>query len=159
MSTFRQTYLLIATILLIAVFSLASAQQVRAGELTQNFVNPDFGGNPNNGGYLLSNATAQNSNTAPVKASTATGSASSAAASKTDTAQQFSEQVNRLVMSALAGRLVNKAFGADAGTSADNTSIDTGISTISVATTGSGTSVTIVDNATGGKSIISIPNY
>ena len=157
MSTFRQTYLLIATVLLVAAFSLVSAQ-VRAGELTQNFVNPDFGGNPNNGGYLLSNATAQNSNTAPVKATPATGS-SSAAASKTDTAQQFSEQVNRLVMSALAGRLVNKAFGADAGTSADNTSIDTGISTISVATTGSGTAVTIVDNATGGKSVISIPNY
>jgi hypothetical protein len=40
-----------------------------------------------------------------------------------------------------------------------NSSIDTGINTISVDTTASGTSVTIVDNATGGRSVISIPNF
>lgn len=149
------------TAFLIAALSLAAALPAQAGELTQNFVNPDFGGNPNNGGYLLSNASAQNNYSAPVKSSTtpAPGSAAAAAASKPDTAQQFAAQVDRLVLSALANRLVNQAFGTSTETLPPNSSIDTGINTISVEVTDSGTNVTIKDNATGGQSVISIPNF
>ena len=44
--------------LILAVFYCT---QSFAGELTHNFVNPDFGGNPLNGTPLLANANAQNS--------------------------------------------------------------------------------------------------
>lgn len=149
------------TAVFIGTLYLVIGVQAQAGELTQNFVNPDFGGNPLNGGYLLSNASAQNDYSAPVKSTTSSTGSSSAggASSASNTAQQFAEQVNRLVMSALASKLVNKAFGADSGNSSDNTTINTGINTISVETTLSGTSVTIVDNASGNRSVISIPNY
>lgn len=148
------------TSLFLAALGLAAVLPVQAGELTQNFVNPDFGGNPINGSYLLSNASAQNNYSAPVKTTTPTPGTTTGAANATpNTAQQFAAQVDRLVMSALASRLVNQAFGAGAGTGPENQTINTGINTISVEATDSGTTVTVVDNASGGRSVISIPNF
>lgn len=44
-----------------ALFLLAFSPVAWSGNLVFQFVNPNFGGNPNNGSYLLSQANAQNS--------------------------------------------------------------------------------------------------
>lgn len=121
----------------------------QAGELVQNFVNPSFGGNPLNGSHLLSVANAINDYKAPATPATPKASA----------AELFSQQVDRLIMSALANRLVNKAFGTDTSTLPDTTTLDTGVNTISVVSKDGGTEVTVVDNATGAQSVIFIPDY
>ncbi|SFP52499.1 curli production assembly/transport component CsgF [Nitrosomonas cryotolerans] len=148
-------YLFKKNTLFLIFISFLFPLSAQASELVQGFVNPSFGGNPINGGYLLSNANAQNDHTAPTK-KTPPPTTASPGSEKPDSARLFAEQVNRLVMSALASRLVSKAFGSDA---ADNTAIDTGINTISVETALNATTVTIVDNVTGGRSVISIPNF
>jgi curli production assembly/transport component CsgF len=127
-----------------------------AGELTHTFVNPDFGGSPLNGSYLLANATAQNDHKAHVKP---TASTTASASSKTDSATQFAQQVNQLVMSNLAYRLVGQAFGSSGEPIKSGSSIDTGINTVTVDAYEGGTRITITDNSTGGKSVITIPSY
>lgn len=139
-----------------ALFIACVAGTASAAELTHQFVNPSFGGNPINGNYLLSNATAQNSHKAHPKPSTTTGGTTP---TKPNSGQQFSEQLDRLVMTALANRLVNKAFGVDSSSLPNSSTIDTGLNTVTVEDTGGGTRVTIVDNKTGGRSVITIPNY
>lgn len=135
------------------LFSLCA----HAGELTQSFVNPDFGGNPLNGGYLLSNATAINQHNAP---STSVVTTSTGGATTTPTAgQQFAQQLDRLVMTALANRLVTKAFGVGSSTLPTSSTFDTGINTVTIEDTGTGTRVTIIDDATGSSTVLDIPNY
>jgi curli production assembly/transport component CsgF len=139
-----------------AVFVLVSSACCDAGELVHNFVNPSFGGNPLNGSYLLSNASAQNdykdSQTTTSKKKTTTSSSSSA--------QVFAQQVDRLVTAALASRLVSNAFGVDPNALPDTIStLNTGLNTITVTPTETGTEVTIVDNATGARSVIFVPTY
>jgi curli production assembly/transport component CsgF len=136
-----------------AVLGLLAGTAAQGGELVHSFVNPDFGGNPLNGNYLLSNATAQNNH----KPHPTTTAPSSTTSKKTTTAQRFQEMVDNLVISSLANRIVNKAFGTS--TLPAMSSVDTGLNTISVQSTASGTTVTIVDNKTGGRSVINIPNY
>lgn len=150
MYTLKQIVLLLTSIGLTLGFS------VQAGELTQGFVNPDFGGNPNNGGYLLSNATAINQHNAPI---TTASSNSPSSSTPLTTGQQFAQQLDRLVMSALANRLVTKAFGIDSTTLPTKSTFDTGVNTVTVEDTGNGTRVTIVDDATGGQTVLDIPNY
>lgn len=136
---------------------LALALPTQAGELVHSFVNPSFGGNPLNGNYLLSSATAQNSHKAHPK--TTTSASGGGGSSQPNSATQFAEQVDRLVMSSLANRLVTKAFGVGSGTLPASSTFDTGVNTVTVEDTGNGTRVTIVDNKTGGRSVITIPNY
>jgi curli production assembly/transport component CsgF len=146
---------------LVVVLGFGFASQLAgAGELVHGFVNPDFGGNPLNGSYLLSNASAQNTHKADVsKTSTSSSSLGSTSSSTPSSATQFSQQVNDMVVSSLAYRLVNQAFGNSSGNLPTNSSINTGINTITVNATSSGTTVTIVDNKTGGSSVITIPNF
>ena len=145
----------LVNISLLAILAL-SPHAIRAGELTHSFVNPDFGGSPLNGSYLLSNATSQNNHT---EKSTTLYSSGSSASSKTNTAKQFSEMLNQLVMSNMAYRLVNQAFGNSNQPITPGSSINTGINTITVEAYDGGTRVVITDNKTGGKSVITIPNY
>ena len=137
------------------VLTLAPAVPAGAGELTHGFVNPDFGGSPLNGSYLLSNASAQNNHTEK----STTSSSFSSSSSKTNTAKLFAEQVNQLVIANMAYRLVNQAFGGSDQPITPGSSIDTGINTIAVEAYDGGTRVIITDNKTGGKSVITIPNY
>lgn len=144
---------------LTVVLGLLAATAAQGGELVHTFVNPDFGGNPLNGNYLLSNASSQNNHKAHPKTSASTASTSpSKSTTKTQTsAERFQQMVDSLVMSSLANRIVNKAFGTS--NLPEMSSVDTGLNTISVQATASGTTVTITDNQTGGRSVITIPNY
>ena len=123
--------------------------------MTFQNVNPSFGGNPLNSNHLLSIANAINQYHAPVE-----NSKDNANAEKTPTAAQlFSQQVDRLVMSMLANRLVNQAFGTDNNALPDGSKIDTGVNTITVVNTINGTEVKIVDNATGSEATILVPHF
>jgi curli production assembly/transport component CsgF len=141
-----------------AFIGSALSSGITAAELTHTFVNPDFGGSPLNGSYLLSNASAQNNHTAKPKTTptTASTNAATAVAKQTD-AERFQQLVNNLVLSTLAGRVVEQSLG-ESGVPESGT-INTGVNTITIQAVEGGTQVTIVDNNTGGKSVITIPTY
>lgn len=144
---------------LVSVLVALLVAPAQGAELTHSFVNPSFGGNPLNGNYLLSNASSQNSHKAHPKTTTSGGSSSTTknTNNQTTTAERFQQMVDNLVISNLANRIVNKAFGTSS--LPENSAIDTGLNSISVQATATGTVVTIVDNKTGGRSVITIPNY
>ena len=141
------------------IFAVGMVANVHAGELVAGFINPDFGGNPNNGGVLLSEASAQNGFTAPKTTTTTATSASSSASTTPTSGQLFAQQLNQLVLNALANKLVSQAFGTGTTTLPSNSTINTGINTVTIQAVGNGTQVTIVDNATGGQTVLNIPNY
>lgn len=136
-----------------------TATAVSAGEMQHGFTNPSFGGSPLNGSTLLSEASAQNGHKPP---RTASPSNSTTATRKTTTptitaAERFQQMVDNLVLSSLATRIVDKAFGRT--DLPESSTINTGLNTVSVQATVGGTTVTIVDNKTGGKSVITIPSF
>jgi len=132
----------------------------QAAEMVHIYTNPDFGGSPLNGAYLLSNAAAQNTFTAPTSKTT---SASSSSSTTTTSGQQFATELNQLVLNALANNLVNQALGTNSSSTPTTPGIktfNTGVSQITVDTTsGTSTAVTIVDNASGTKTVVDIPNF
>jgi curli production assembly/transport component CsgF len=140
-----------------ALVGSAVPSGITAAELTHTFVNPDFGGSPLNGSYLLANASAQNNHTAK-PTPTANAAATPAAAPKPLTdAEKFQQSVNNLILSTLAGRVVEKALGENG--LPESGAINTGANTITIQAVSGGTQITIVDNTTGGKSVITIPTY
>lgn len=142
-------------VILLAGLLFSGAQ---AGELVHQFVNPSFGGNPFNSSHLLSIAGQQNNYQAPA----ARSAASTPAAPRTEpptAADLFIQQVDRLLLSALANRVVNQALGTNNRQLPEDTQVDTGINTISVVNTLGGTEITIVDNVTGKQSVIFVPSF
>ena len=87
--------------LILAVFYCT---QSFAGELTHNFVNPDFGGNPLNGAPLLNNANAQNSFTA------SSGSSGYVPPTPLTAAQTFKNNLNSQILNKLSQVILNTAF-------------------------------------------------
>ncbi len=126
-----------------------------SAEMMQSFDNPSFGGNPNNAGALLQQAQLQNTHTAK----STTSAITTPTVKPLTTAERFQQTVDSLVISSLANRIVDNAFG-EKGLPQDGSAINTGLNTISVGTDASGgTTVTIVDNKTGGRSVITIPSF
>ena len=132
-----------------------------AGEIVQGFVNPSFGGNPNNGPVLLNEANAINKFKAPVVSSSSSSISSSSSSTTTGAPSQFAITVDNLVQSAIASRLVTQALGPSSSTPLTTNSIDTGVNTITITSLPNnvGTQVTIVNDLTGAKSIITVPMY
>ena len=129
---------------------------VTAAEMVQGFDNPSFGGNPNNAGALLQQAQLQNTHKAK---STVSSTVTTPTVKPLTTAERFQQTVDSLVISSLATRIVDNAFG-EKGLPQDGSTLNTGLNTISVGTDASGgTTVTIVDNKTGGRSVITIPSF
>ncbi len=144
---------------LILVAMLMLTLTANAGEIVQGFVNPSFGGNPNNGPVLLNEANAINKFKAPVVSSSSISSSSSS--TTTGAPSQFAITVDNLVQSAIASRLVTQALGPSSSTPLTTNSIDTGVNTITITSLPNnvGTQVTIVNDLTGAKSIITVPMY
>jgi curli production assembly/transport component CsgF len=145
---------------LILVAMLMLTLTANAGEIVQGFVNPSFGGNPNNGPVLLNEANAINKFKAPVVSSSSSISSSSSSTT-TGAPSQFAITVDNLVQSAIASRLVTQALGPSSSTPLTTNSIDTGVNTITITSLPNnvGTQVTIVNDLTGAKSIITVPMY
>lgn len=98
---------------LILGLSLLSAT-AHAGNLTFQFVNPNFGGNPNNGSFLLSEANAQNSYKDPNAYDWSASSSTSSLDSFTSAVQsQLLGNLMGNISTGKPGRLVTKDFIVD----------------------------------------------
>jgi len=118
----------------------------------QDFVyqpkNPAFGGNPYNYSWLLSSAQAQND----IKESTPSSSSSYT----TDPLKDFTESLNRQILSQLSRQIVAKQFGEDALSAGTYV---LGDYQIEVGDQADGLSITILDNKTGSQTSVSVPYF
>jgi len=120
--------------------------QVQAGELIYRPINPSFGGNPYNASWLMQQAEIQKDKEKQ----------SSYKAAEKDPLKDFAESLNRSILSRLSSKLINSAFGES---DLEEGRYEVGEFVIDVTSTSDGINVTITDPATGGETIIEIPNY
>jgi len=132
---------------LFAAGLLFSAQGAFADEMVYQPVNPNFGGNPLNGSFLLNQALAQNDHK---EAESAIPSSLS---------NSLEAQLERALVNRLSRDLIDNAFG-DLDEPLDNFTVTIGSSQFTVNTDDPAfTLVTIINLDSGDSSIISIPNF
>lgn len=118
-------------------------------ELIYTPINPSFGGYSGNGTYLLNNAQAQDQNKDP----------NATDPFNTNSIDNFTETLNRLILSQLARRIVDNAFGSSTGIGNGGT-FTTGDYIIDIDNSNpSLTIVTITDTVTGEVTQLEIPTY
>ena len=120
------------------------ATPASAQELKFDFNSPSFGGNPFNSTSLLAIATAQR----PAAKTTATAPLTAA--------QTFAAQLQARLLSAFSSGLVTAITGSTSGTSG---SYDLGGQRVTFTNDGTNITVTIVDDATGETTVITVPVY
>ncbi|WP_404373951.1 curli assembly protein CsgF [Sphingomonas sp. MMS24-J45] len=121
-----------------------SPNPVAAQELKFDFNSPSFGGNPFNSTSLLAIATAQR----PEKKTVVTPPLTAA--------QTFAAQLQARLLSAFSSGLVTAITGSASGTSG---SYDLGGQRVTFSNDGTNITVTIVDDATGETTVITVPVY
>lgn len=123
----------------------AGARPASAQKFVYEPINPAFGGNTFNYGWLQASATAQNRIQEPANAAAAT----------TDPLAQFSANLNQQVLSQLTSRLITSQFGQGAikpGT------YNVGAYQVQVSQSTGGVVITVTDSGTGNQTTITIPN-
>jgi curli production assembly/transport component CsgF len=115
-----------------------------ASEIIYRPINPSFGGDPNNGPFLLNEAQAQNTFKDPP------------AAQKT-ALQQFNDQLNNEILYGLASKLTTAAFGEGSGIQAGHYQM--GNFSVDISKSSGGLSVNILDTSTGNTTTVQIPYY
>jgi len=138
-----------------------SPSLVVGGEIVHGFMNPSFGGNPNYYGNLMGHANAINQYKDPSqKDSNSTNQNINKVPEAEDptTGELFQKRLESLILTALATRLVNQAFGLEDGAKLPS-EINTGFNTIGIEDIDGFTRLTITDNATGGQTVIDIPKF
>lgn len=110
--------------------------------------NPAFGGNPYNYSWLMSSAQAQND----IKETTS----SAYSPYSTDPLKDFSESLNRQILSQLSRQIVAKQFGEDALSAGTYV---LGDYQIEVGDQANGLNITILDNKTGSQTTVSVPYF
>lgn len=119
-----------------------------AQDLVYTPKNPAFGGNPYNYSWLMSSAQAQND----IKETTT----SSTSSYKTDPLKDFSESLNRQILSQLSRQIVSRQFGEDALSAGTYV---LGDYQIEIGDQSSGLNITIVDNKSGSSTTVSVPYF
>lgn len=119
---------------------------VSASQLIYTPINPNFGGSPFNGQFLLNQAVLQNQYTALPPQTNNNNSPSAA--------QSFSQRIENALLSQAATQLANQILGPNALPSGSFSSDGT---TISWVTVNGEVTITIVDGSTGGTTTITIP--
>ncbi|MCB0284574.1 MAG: curli assembly protein CsgF [Calditrichae bacterium] len=127
------------------LFLLASLSY--ATELVYTPVNPSFGGNPYNASWLQSQAEAQNKFTAK----RTTSSYQSA-----DALDNFTESLNRSILSRLSRQIVTDAFGEN---TLEAGKYEIGDFEIEVTEGAEGVTIQIIDAATGGETTVVVPYF
>lgn len=126
---------------------LCGAQGALADEMVYQPVNPNFGGSPFNGAFLLNQALAQNDHK---ESSTPIPSSLS---------NSLEAQLERALINRLSRDLIDNAFG-DLDEPLENFTVTIGSSQFSVNTDDPAfTVVTIINLDTGESSVITIPNF
>lgn len=122
---------------------------LHGSELTYAPINPSFGGYSGNGTYLLNSAQAQNDHKDP----------NSTNPFDTDSLENFEETLNRLILSQLARRIVDEAFGTGTGLGDGGTFASDNF-TLEIDNTDPSLIVVIItDTITGEITTIEIPTY
>jgi len=134
------------TILMIVFFFVAG--KIYAQDFTYQAKNPAFGGNPYNYSWLMSSAQAQND---IVETKTDPYSRYN-----NDPLKDFSESLNRQILSQLSRQIVSKQFGEDALSAGTYV---LGDYQIEVGDQADGLNITIVDNRTGSQTTVSVPYF
>ena len=134
------------TILMIVFFFVAG--KTYAQDFTYQAKNPAFGGNPYNYSWLMSSAQAQND----IKETTNDPNSRYSA----DPLKDFSESLNRQILSQLSRQIVSKQFGEDALSAGTYV---LGDYQIEVGDQADGLNITILDNRTGSQTTVSVPYF
>ena len=120
----------------------------------QDFVytpkNPAFGGNPYNYSWMLSSAQAQDTYKAP------SDGRDPYSRYGADPVQDFAESLNRQILSRLSREIVTRQFGEDA---LEEGTYVLGDYQIDVGNAADGINITIIDNATGATTTVSVPYF
>ncbi len=134
------------TTLLIVFFFVAG--KTYAQDFVYQPKNPAFGGNPYNYSWLLSSAQAQND----IKET----SSSTYNPYSTDPLKDFSESLNRQILSQLSRQIVARQFGEDALSAGTYV---LGDYQIEVGDQTDALNITITDNKTGSQTTVSVPYF
>ena len=134
------------TILMIVFFFVAG--KTYSQDFTYTPKNPAFGGNPYNYSWLMSSAQAQND---IVETSSSANSPYT-----TDPLKDFTESLNRQILSQLSRQIVAKQFGEDALSAGTYV---LGDYQIEVGDQADGLSIKIVDNKSGSQTTVSVPYF
>jgi len=134
------------TILMLIFFFVAG--KTYAQDFTYTPKNPAFGGNPYNYSWLMSSAQAQND---IVETSSSANSPYT-----TDPLKDFTESLNRQILSQLSRQIVAKQFGEDALSAGTYV---LGDYQIEVGDQADGLSIKIVDNKSGSQTTVSVPYF
>lgn len=111
------------------------------GELVYHPINPAFGGNPYNYSWLRESANAQNEHK-----------------EKKDHLEDFEDSLKKRILSTLASRIVDTAFGRY-GDDLQGGQYQFGDYDITISTEGGGVNVNIIDNGNGSSTTVSVPYY
>lgn len=122
----------------------------QAQQLVYRPRNPAFGGDTFNYQWMLSSAQAQDTFRDPAAV------ARDRLGIQRDPLQDFSESLNRQILSRLARELVSRQFGED---SIEEGSYQLGDYQIEIGNTGGGLNISIVDNRTGAATVIEVPFF
>lgn len=127
------------------LWAAAVAAPSSAQDLVYQPVNPSFGGNPFNSDHLLGLATAQNKYTDPA-----------AARANATQANNFAQQLQSRLLSALSSQVVEAIFGENPQ---EQGTIKFGGQTVEFFRSLDEVTLTITDDATGGITTIVIPTF
>jgi curli production assembly/transport component CsgF len=134
----------------LALTWVAAASTTEASELVYQPINPSFGGNPFNSDHLLGLADRQNTH----NGSGSSSGGSTAAISALSQGQQFANQLQSRMMSALSANITEAMFGENAQAAGE---VVFGSQTISWTNDGTNIALTIFDSSTGGTTTIQVP--
>ncbi len=137
---------IIFSTLFIVLFFVAGKSY--AQDLVYTPKNPAFGGNPYNYSWLMSSAQAQND----IKETTA----DPYSRYSTDPLKDFSESLNRQILSQLSRQIVSRQFGEDALSAGTYV---LGDYQIEVGDQANGLNITILDNKSGSQTTVSVPYF
>lgn len=135
----------------LAVTGLVGMHHAAASEIIYHPVNPNFGGNPLNGSFLLSEAQAQN---IFAGRSSSTASASGASTAANNQINTFVRDLQSRLLSALSQQVTDAIFGANPKNSG---TIVFGTQTISFVRGLENIVITISDSATGQTTQVQVP--
>jgi curli production assembly/transport component CsgF len=126
------------------------AIQATAQDFVYQPKNPAFGGNPYNYSWLMSSAQAQDTYKAP------TNGTDPYSRYGTDPVNDFAESLNRQILSRLSREIVTRQFGEEA---LEEGTYILGDYQIDVGNAADGINITIIDNATGATTTVSVPYF
>ena len=133
---------LLSSILLPIIVLLISTCAAEAQQLIYQPTHPAFGGNPNNGHWILSSAQAQKNEEDPMAI---------------DPLDEFGTNMQRQILNQITREIVqNKFAGVDLTEEGRH---DLGEYIVEVIDAGNGTNIIVTDPNTGNQTTIDIPNY